>query len=134
MNNLSKLFSIVLVICLSASCSSDLTDSSEFSLHYYDAEVIVGNNVILNPTYHGTKPTDFRIYGITRNGVIFYEPLLDGELIESDSFYVKNIDGTVIVSNTAGLKTGIYKISLSCSSDGNRYDFSELITIKMVAE
>ena len=134
MNKLVRLLTIVLFGCISASCTPDLTDSSPFSLHYYDAEVVIGSNVVLNPTYHGAKPSDFKIYGITRNGVIFYDPRLDGEILESDPFFIKSADGTLIVSNTSDLKSGIYRISLSCRAGGDSYEYPELVTIKMMEE
>ena len=134
MKALRKILGLLSILLLTFSCSPELTDTTTFSLHYYDAEVVIGSNVVLNPTYHGAKPSDFKIYGITRNGVIFYDPRLDGEILESDPFFIKSADGTLIVSNTSDLKSGIYKISLSCRAGGNSYEYPELVTIKMIEE
>ena len=134
MKALRKILGLLSILLLTFSCSPELTDTTTFSLHYYDAEVVIGSNVVLNPTYHGAKPSDFKIYGITRNGVIFYDPRLDGEILESDPFFIKSADGTLIVSNTSDLKSGIYKISLSCRAGGNSYEYPELVTIKMMEE
>lgn len=120
---------------LMISCSAKLTDETTFALHYYDAEIVIGGqSVVLSPSYVGEKPTDFKIDNITRNGMIEYDPILDGPLTEKDMFYIYPDTGDLIIQNTAGKKTGTYLVSVSCSSSGKLYSFPSLITLKMLSE
>ena len=135
MKALRKILGFLSILSLTISCSPELTDNTTFSLHYYDAEVIIGgSSVILSPSYIGDKPTDFRIDNIIRNGMIEYDPILDGPLTEKDIFYIYPDTGDLIIQKTAGKKAGTYHVSISCSSAGKSYSFPELITLKMLSE
>lgn len=135
MKQLAKISGLFIVMSLMISCSAKLTDETAFALHYYDAEIVIGGqSVVLSPSYVGEKPTDFKIDNITRNGMIEYDPILDGPLTEKDMFYIYPDTGDLIIQNTAGKKTGTYLVSVSCSSSGKLYSFPSLITLKMLSE
>ena len=121
-----------IVTFLCCSCSKDVTDGDEFALYYYNVEITVGESVAISPSYHGSSPTGFRIYSIMLGGDIFYSSKLDGELLQTDSFYVDPSKGVVSI-NSSKLKAGNYRISLTCSSAGKRYDFPDMINVKISA-
>ena len=114
-----------------AACTPQVTDDTVFSLYYYNIGLTAGETISISPSYMGAPPTDFRIYSITRNGKVFYDPRLDGELTEDDSFYINPSDGQFFVLNTAEMDTGTYVISLTCNSDGVGYDCPGIITVEI---
>lgn len=130
MKSIAKVLCTLFFGILAISCTKESEDA--FTLHYHDAEVSIGGSTLLTPSYLGGKPTNFRIYSITRNDAIFYDPRLDGELQEADSFYISPKDGAFTVQNTSEMSVGIYRISLSCESNGELYEFPNLITVKLL--
>ena len=128
MKSCVKLFCLVVFSALLISCEPEVTDGDGFALYYYNVEIAVGDNVTISPSYHGTSPDSFRIYTITRNGEIFYNPKLDGELLESDEFYVNPQDGAISIKSL-GMTPGTYFLSLTCKSGGQTYDYPDLVTV-----
>ena len=125
---LMRLLSVISVVgCLSVSMTScnteGLTTDTSNSLFYSGiSEISPGSNVNLTPTYHGSKPTDFSIIGITRNSMPY----------ETESFTVDKESGLFSVSNSAALPTGKYAISIACKFNGAPYEFKDAITINML--
>ena len=119
------LLSLAAGISLVPACTGpQLTDTTEFAI-YYSGVTDIGPSMNFNlgaPTYIGEKPTDFAIYLIT----------LDGETIESDCFTIKPETGEISLSNTEGIRTGTYSLSISCTSGGKYYEFPNAVTVNMM--
>lgn len=131
MKRTTRFLSCLLLPFLLAACTPQVTDDTVFNLYYYNIGLTPGETVNISPSYIGTPPTGFRIYSITRNGKVFYEPRLDGELTEDDSFYINPSDGRFSVQNTIDLATGTYSVSLTCTSGGVEYDYPGIITVEI---
>lgn len=135
MKNLCKIFVASLFLLFGTACQSDIVDDAEFSLYYYSiSDVAPGSVVTLTPSYIGSPPTDFRVYSITRNGVMFYTPKLDGELSADDCFYIDNRTGRIVVTRQKELQKGVYSISLSCVSAGKEFRYPDIITVKIQSD
>lgn len=106
------------------SCEPEgIVDTSDFMLYYPGiTDIGPSTNFNLSPTYHGEKPSEFSIDKVT----------LDGESISSDCFTIDAETGLFAMSNTDNLATGLYSITISCTSGGKRYTFDDIITINMM--
>lgn len=112
-------------ICLSAvSCDkNELTDGDKFAIYYPGiTDIGPSTNMDLDPTYHGAKGSDFKIYKIT----------LDGAAYQTESFLVDSQTGQVQLRNTDNLPVGKYSLSLSCVSGGKTYEFPDIIQVNMM--
>ena len=76
----------------------------------------------LEPTYHGSKPTDFNIYNVKFND----------SSVQTDCFQVDAESGCLMIKNTEGLAVGVYAISISCNSSGVIYEFPDIIKVNMM--
>ncbi len=134
MKTIIKLLCFSAVLLWGASCTPPVTDRTEFALYYYDiGNMYPGDEVSITPSYIGETPSDFRIYSVTRDGKIFYDPKIDGELTEEDSFYIDRQTGTFMVQNTTDMDPGKYVVSLSCTSGGKAYDYPGMITVEILS-
>lgn len=125
------------VSLLGLSCTPLVTDQTEFALHYYDVgNMLPGEPITLAPSYLGDAPTDFLIYVVKHNGMIYYDPRIPGtEILTPESeFYVDPTSGQFTMRNTNKLAVGTYTVSLKCKSGGIEYDYPDKITIKIVKE
>lgn len=131
--NLKTLFSrglMVLVIVLSGhfvtSCTDpETTDSTKFAI-FYSGVTDIGPSMNFNlnsPTYIGAAPSDFAITKIT----------LDDEIYSTDCFVIDTNSGSISLQNTENLPVGIYKLTISCTSNGNRHEFKDAVTVNMLA-
>ena len=112
-------------MCLSAvSCEKkELTDGDKFALYYPGiTDIGPSTNMDLNPTYHGAKASDFKIYQVT----------LDGVPYQTESFLIDAQTGQVQLRNTDNLPVGKYSLSISCVSGGQLYQFPDLISVNMM--
>ena len=112
-------------MCLSAvSCEkNELTDGDKFALYYPGiTDIGPSTNMDLNPTYHGAKASDFKIYQVT----------LDGAPYQTESFLIDAQTGQVQLRNTDNLPVGKYSLSISCVSGGQLYQFPDLISVNMM--
>ena len=121
------LSAIAIVGCMSVSmtsCNTEglITDTSNSLFYSGVSEISPGTNINLNPTYHGSKPTDFSIIEIRRNGMPY----------ETGCFIVDKETGLFSINGSAELPTGIYTIGIACSFDGVRMEFKDAITINML--
>ena len=71
---LRLLSAIAIVGCLSVamtSCNTEglITDTANSLFYSGVSEISPGTNINITPTYHGSKPSDFEIIGISRNGM-----------------------------------------------------------------
>ena len=107
-------------------------DDTEFALYYKSIKPItLGSAAVSQPSYIGSAPADFRIYSITHNGTVYYNPKLDGELDSNDEFYIVSETGDFNIHKSTTLKPGTYKVSIECKSAGKLYKFPDAIEIVM---
>lgn len=116
----------IFILCLSnTSCTdTETTDSTNFVI-YYTGMTDIGpsmTGIISSPSYKGATPSDFAITGITING----------EEYTGQCFNINSETGEITVSNTKNAAVGTYKISISCMSNGNRYEYKDIITVNML--
>lgn len=134
MKTITKLLFLVSILLYAVSCTPQVTDNTKFALYYYNiGNMYPGDEISISPSYIGTPPTDFRVYSITYDGKIYYDPKIDGELTPDDSFYIEKGTGVFFVQNTTDLKPGKYSVGLSCTSDGEPYDYPDIITVEILS-
>ncbi|MBV4308196.1 DUF4958 family protein [Bacteroides thetaiotaomicron] len=129
-NITSRLLAILMVVGLcvtNSSCTDpETTDSTKFAI-FYAGITDIGPSMNFNmsgPTYIGGTPSDFSITRIT----------LDGEVYDTDCFQISDPStGAIKLANTDNLPVGTYCISVSCISNGNYYEFKDVITVNMLA-
>lgn len=123
-----RLLSVIAVAgCLSVamtSCNTEglVTDTSNALFYSGVSEISPGTNINLTPTYHGSKPTDFSIIEIKRNGMPY----------ETECFAVDKESGLFSINGSAALPTGKYSIGVACAFDGVRMEFKDAITVNML--
>lgn len=113
------------VVCMTVgSCEkNELTDGDKFSLFYPGiTDIGPSTNMNINPTYHGEKPSDFKIYKVT----------LDGKDYQTECFLVDAESGQVQLRRTDDLPVGLYSLSVSCKSAGTYYEFPDAIQVNMM--
>ena len=107
-------------------------DDTEFILHYKSIKPItLGQSTVSKPSYKGSTPSDFRIYSIMHNSVVYYNPKLDGELDANDIFYIVPETRDFNIHKSGSLKPGTYVVSIECKSAGKLYKFPDAIEIVM---
>ena len=106
------------------SCEKDrFTDGDKFLLFYPDVtDIGPSTNMTLQPTYHGAKPYDFKVYNVKFNG----------ETIQTECFGIEADNGRLLITDTDGLAVGVYSISISCKSGGQSYEFPDIIKVNMM--
>ena len=117
----SVLFALAVAV---VSCTKDnLTDGDKFMLFYPDiTDIGPSTNMDLEPTYHGSKPTDFNVYNIKYNGTT----------IQTECFQIDPVSGRFRIHDTEGLAVGVYTISISCKSSGTTYEYPDIIKVNMM--
>lgn len=131
MNNVSKLrnacfawLTVALLAVVAAACEDDKTSGGDLRL-YYPAVSNIGPSMSFIsgvPTYYGPAPSNFAIAGIT----------LDGTAVTSDSFTISAETGAVSISNTDGIATGLYKLTITCQANGASYTFRDIFEVSML--
>ena len=106
------------------SCEKDrFTDGDKFLLFYPDVtDIGPSTNMTLQPTYHGAKPHDFKVYNVKFNG----------ETIQTECFGIEADNGRLLITDTDGLAVGVYSISISCKSGDQSYEFPDIIKVNMM--
>lgn len=129
-NLTSRFLAILMTIGLCAtgfSCTDpETTDSTKFAI-FYAGVTDIGPSMNFNmpgPTYIGGTPSDFTITRVT----------LNGEIYETDCFQISDpTTGAIKLADTDNLPVGTYCLSISCTSNGNYYEFKDIITVNMLA-
>jgi hypothetical protein len=119
---LSWIFALLLI---TAGCKKEeVIDSTTFTIHYTGMTDIGPSmtGVIASPSYIGSQPNSFEIVSIT----------LDGSTYSGNSFEINKDNGSVSIKETAGIPVGLYKLTISCQSNGKRYEFKDAIAINMM--
>lgn len=131
LQNLTSRFFVILMtigLCITGfSCTDpETTDSTKFAI-FYAGVTDIGPSMNFNmpgPTYIGGTPSDFTITRVT----------LDGEIYETDCFQISDpATGAIKLADTDNLPVGTYCLSISCTSNGNYYEFKDIITVNMLA-
>lgn len=106
-------------------CSeTETTDSTKFTI-YYSGMTDIGpsmSGIISSPTYLGSAPSGFAITQIT-----FKDEPYTGEC-----FAIHPDNGSISINNTENLPIGLYRISVSCLSDGSSYEFKDIVEVNMM--
>lgn len=120
----SEIILMISMVILSGACTeNEFTDGDRFLLFYPDiTDIGPSTSMSLEPTYHGAKPSDFRIYEIKFQGTRY----------QTECFKIDGDTGVLTVADTQDLPIGIYSISVSCMSAGEMYKFPELIKVNMM--
>lgn len=115
-----------LLVCtaiLTACTKNELTDGDKFMLFYPDiTDIGPSTNMTLQPTYHGAKPHEFKVYNVK----------LNGETFQTECFTVEADNGRLLITDTEGLPVGVYSISISCKSGSQSFEFPDIIKINMM--
>lgn len=124
-SRLLGLFVVIILTIVNGSCTdTETTDATKFTI-YYTGMTDIGpsmTGVISSPTYKGSTPYDFAITNIT----------LDGEVYSDNIFTIDAETGKVTLSSTGNTPVGLYKLSISCYSNGNRYEYADIIEVNMM--
>ncbi len=114
----------VLLAVAAAACEDDKTTGGDLRLHYPEVIDIGPSMSFISgaPTYYGPAPSDFSIAGMT----------LDDKAVASDSFTISPETGAVSISNTEGMATGTYKLTVACRANGAGYTFRDIFVVRMV--
>lgn len=128
LNITSRLLGVLIVIAVTivnSSCSdTETTDSTKFTI-YYTGMTDIGpsmTGVISSPTYKGSAPYDFAITRIT----------LDGEPFSDSIFAIDSETGKITLNSTSNTPVGLYKLSVACYSNNNRYEYTDIVEINMM--
>lgn len=108
-----------------ASCTDpETTDSTKFAI-FYAGLTDIGPSMSFTldgPSYIGAAPSDFAITQVKRNG----------EPVETSCFTISATTGAITLENTSSLAVGLYTLSISCNSNGNYYEFKDIVSIHMM--
>lgn len=109
----------VLLAVTAAACEDDKTTGGDLRLHYPEVIDIGPSMSFISGAarpYYGPAPSDFSIAGMT----------LDDKAVASDSFTISPETGAVSISNTEGMATGTYKLTVACRANGAGYTFRDI--------
>lgn len=122
-----KTLAILLIICamMNSACSeTETTDSTKFVI-YYSGMTDIGPSMvgqISKLTYKGNTPSDFAITQITH----------EGESYAGSCFEIDTNTGAISINSTKDMATGLYKISVSCISSGQYYEFKDAVEVNFL--
>lgn len=114
-----------ILLLFTASCKKEeVIDTTSFTIHYTGMTDIGPSmsGVIASPSYIGAAPSAFEITSIT----------IDGAAYTGNSFEINADNGGVSIKETTGMPIGVYKISISCFSNGKKYEFKDAIDVNMM--
>ena len=132
MKKILRVLSVLGLVLAGLGCSPDITDDTKFKLYFYNVILESGEDYISKPSYIGQTPHSFEIYGVTLDGKIYYNPILDGELNEKSHSYVNPESGAFYVNQTANMKLGTYSVSIKCVADGVEYSYPDMFVVKLI--
>lgn len=114
---------VISISGLALCCTEENSTAEPFAVYYSGlTEISPGTNANITPTWKGSTPEDFSITSI----------YLDGITYSSECFSVDSSSGLFSLRGSDDLPTGTYRISISCVSDGVRYNFKDAIVIEMM--
>lgn len=119
------ILTVVVLALIGTSCTdTETTDSTPFTI-YYSGMTDIGPSMtakVSAPTYLGGTPSEFAIIKVT----------LAGELVDGQSFVIDPATGSISIENTEKLAVGLYSLSVACVSNGERYEFPDVVSINMM--
>lgn len=108
---------------IAASCTEENSTSEPFAVWWSGVtEISPSTNINITPTYKGATPEDFSITSVTYNDIP----------CTAEAFSIDSGTGVFSISGSDSMLAGTYKVSVSCTSDGKSYSFSDAITIEMM--
>lgn len=119
------ILTVVVFALIGTSCSeTETTDSTPFTI-YYSGMTDIGPSMsakVSAPTYLGGTPSEFTIIKVT----------LAGQPVDGQSFVIEPATGSISIQDTENLAVGLYSLSVSCVSNGKRYEFADVVSINMM--
>lgn len=119
------ILAVVAFVLTGTSCSeTETTDSTPFTI-YYSGMTDIGPSMtakVSAPTYLGGTPSEFTIIKVT----------LAGQPVDDQSFVIEPTTGSISIQDTENLAVGLYSLSVSCVSNGKRYEFADAVSINMM--
>ncbi|MCQ2135419.1 MAG: DUF4958 family protein [Bacteroidales bacterium] len=111
-------------VCLFLSACAAKEEQPGLMLYYPQVTNIGPSMTFISdaPSYHGPKPSDFAITSVS----------LDGKTIQTSCFAVNEASGSVSISDSKDLATGLYSLSISCMADGRKWDFKDIFKVNMI--
>lgn len=122
-----KALTVVLFVAASMSCSKDKTgDATPLTISYAKAGAIdvgpASSGVIARPTFNGNAPYNYIITKVTVNG----------ELHTGENFTINSSNGSISIVDAHLMSTGVYRISISCTSNNASYSFNDVASINLI--
>lgn len=116
--------SLAMLLVLVSCEKTENVDSTAFTLYYLSMTDIGPSmtGVITAPSYIGGEPRDFKITGIT----------LDEGAYSDGGFEIDKENGSVSLRETSDMPIGVYKLTISCSSNGTQYEFKDALAVNMM--
>ena len=119
------ILTVVVFALIGTSCTeTETTDSTPFTI-YYSGMTDIGPSMsakVSAPTYLGGTPSEFTIIKVT----------LAGQPVDGQSFVIEPATGSISIQDTENLAVGLYSLSVSCVSNGKRYEFADVVSINMM--
>lgn len=126
---LTKNFLVVMmVVALAmthAACNdTETTDSTKFIISYAGMTDIgpAMQGVISKPSYKGATPSNFAITRVTLNENTFNDPC----------FSINEETGEISINSSKETPVGLYKISVSCISNGSSFEFKDAVAVNFM--
>lgn len=126
---LTKSFLAVMMVAAlamtNASCDdTETTDSTKFIISYSGMTDIgpAMQGVISKPSYKGATPSNFAITHVTLNGNAFNDPC----------FSINEETGEISINSSKETPVGLYKISVSCMSNGSTFEFKDAVAVNFM--
>lgn len=115
---------LVLTVSMTSCSETETTDSTKFIISYSGMTDIgpAMQGVISKPAYKGAAPSNFAITHVTLNGETFNE----------NCFTINEESGEISINSSKETPVGLYKISVSCVSNGNSYEFNDAVEVNFM--
>lgn len=121
MKSLYKItLSLGIAISVALACKPESLVDEGFALYYPGVSGLAPSafeNV--EPTWHGDRPEDFEVIGVTFNGVPH----------TTDCFSIQPKTGVLSIHDTDNLPIGHYVVGIACVSAGVRYTFENAVSV-----
>ncbi|MGN0191550.1 MAG: surface glycan-binding family protein [Candidatus Cryptobacteroides sp.] len=123
-NICSSLLTGLLALLMLSSCRQTALEPEKGFVLYYPSisEISPGSTLGIKPNWYGGSPDSFAIESVTCNG----------KPAEVDCFTIDPDTGEFRIVASDATAVGTYLVSVSCSVDGNRHSFADIIKIQMM--
>lgn len=123
-NFLAVMMVIALAMTTTSCDDTETTDSTKFIISYSGMTDIgpAMQGVISKPSYKGATPSNFAITHVTLNGNAFNDPC----------FSINEETGEISINSNKETPVGLYKISVSCMSNGSTFEFKDAVAVNFM--